>query len=490
MQRIRTRWNPHPRQATTAASAPVAAALGARHVPAGDPAGDGPGGHGRTPVISVEGLTKCYGSKVAVDDVDLRVDAGTFLVLLGPSGSGKSTLLRCLAGIERATAGTVRLGGTVVDGPGVHVPPERRDLAMVFQDYALWPHMTAEANVAFALKRRRLAPDARHSEARRALGRVGLAGLHERYPGQLSGGEQQRVALARALVARPHLLLFDEPLSNLDADRRERLRADIGSMVREQGATAVYITHDQAEAFALADLVGVLRGGRLVQLAAPEDVYREPADLFVARFTGVAGELIGKVLPSPAGEARRPWVSVEVAGQVVIGRPIGAPVPPGARARVLVRPSAVRLDEGGGEPGHGEGDGPVTADPGSRVGAPETWLPAVVREAAFRGWGYEHLVELPGGHRLAGVAHRRRLPVGAAARVVVGADGCLVAEDDQAETPDRGGDAAVLEGTDERTGAGTALAVGAVLGDEVAVDRQAASIWGGAKRPVTVGGRR
>jgi ABC-type Fe3+/spermidine/putrescine transport system ATPase subunit len=227
---------------------------------------DGVGGE---PVpIEVRGLHKRYGAKEAVAGVDLTIDPGTFLVLLGPSGSGKSTLVRCLAGIERVSAGRISFGGAEVDGPDRYLPPERRDLAMVFQDFALWPHLTAEDNVAFALKRRRLPSATRRAVARDALRRVGLADLHQRYPGQLSGGEQQRVALARALVARPGLLLFDEPLSNLDADRRERLRVDIGTMVREQGATAVYITHDQAEAFALADTVGVLSAGRLVQLQA------------------------------------------------------------------------------------------------------------------------------------------------------------------------------------------------------------------------------
>ena len=262
--------------------------------------------------IEVEALTRTFGHKVAVDAVDLVVDPGTFLVLLGPSGSGKSTLLRCLAGIERATSGSILFGGVEVDGAGGHLPPERRDLAMVFQDYALWPHLTAEHNVGFALKRHHLAAGERRRLARAMLDQVGLAGLYERYPGQLSGGEQQRVALARALVGRPGLLLFDEPLSNLDADRRERLRIDIGAMVRAQGATAVYITHDQSEAFALADVIGVLRAGRLVQIGRPEEIYRNPVDDFVARFTGLAGELRGRV---EAGEPESDeWLAGSYAG--------------------------------------------------------------------------------------------------------------------------------------------------------------------------------
>jgi iron(III) transport system ATP-binding protein len=176
----------------------------------------------QVPSVVVSGLTKRFGAKTAVDGIDLVIEPGTFVVLLGPSGSGKSTLLRCLAGIETPTSGTITFGDQVVDGPGVHLPPERRDLAMVFQDYALWPHLTAEANVAFALQRRKLKAPERRERARSMLEQVGLGELSGRYPGELSGGEQQRVALARALVAEPGLLLFDEPLSNLDADRREQ----------------------------------------------------------------------------------------------------------------------------------------------------------------------------------------------------------------------------------------------------------------------------
>ncbi|MDA8269047.1 MAG: ABC transporter ATP-binding protein [Actinomycetota bacterium] len=392
------------------------------------------------PRIEVASLTKRFGNKVAVDAVDLAVDPGTFLVLLGPSGSGKSTLLRCLAGIERATAGCIRLGAVEVDGPGGHLPPERRDLAMVFQDYALWPHLTAEQNVAFALKRCRLSPDERRRQARSMLDHVGLAALHERYPGQLSGGEQQRVALARALAGRPGLLLFDEPLSNLDADRRERLRIDIGAMVREQGATAVYITHDQAEAFALADVIGVLESGRLVQIGQPEDVYRNPADAFVARFTGLAGELAGRVAADgadapPFGNGSACGgppgvVLVDIGGFVVRGRPVGRrDLQPGQPVRILVRPSALRFS--GPSATQGPGATPhVAAQPG-----PWAEVPAIVRDAAFRGWGYEHVIEVAGGHRLAGVPADRRLPVAAVSSVTLAVDGCLVVDDDDARPP-------------------------------------------------------
>ncbi len=245
--------------------------------------------------ITIAGMTKTYpgAGSPALRDVSLDVEPGTFLVLLGPSGSGKTTLLRCLAGIERIDSGRIALADRVVAEGRAHVPPEQRDLSMVFQDYALWPHLNARDNVAFALRRRKLPRAQRRTRALAMLDRVGLDGLAHRYPNELSGGQQQRIALARALIGDTGLILCDEPLSNLDADLRERMRVEISSLVREAGATTVYITHDQAEAFALADRVGVLEQGRLVQAGTPEDVYNHPATSFVARFTGLAGEFPG-----------------------------------------------------------------------------------------------------------------------------------------------------------------------------------------------------
>ncbi len=259
---------------------------------------DDRGGHR----VSLTGAGKRYGAVRALAEVNLEVEAGRFLVLLGPSGSGKTTLVRALAGIERLDEGELRIGDRLVSGAGKHVPPEQRDLAMVFQDYALWPHLTALGNVGYALRRRKLAADQAKARSLEALERVGLVGLAERYPHELSGGQQQRVALARAIVARPGLLLFDEPLSNLDTDLRERLRVEISTLTRQSSATAVYITHDQAEAFALADVIGVLDQGRLVQLADPETLYLKPATPFVARFTGLSGELTGTVVGRESDE--------------------------------------------------------------------------------------------------------------------------------------------------------------------------------------------
>ncbi len=372
-------------------------------------------GHpGSPPTIELDRLTKRYDRKTVLSDVSLRIDPGSFAVLLGPSGSGKSTLVRCVAGIERVDGGAVRFDGTVVADPGTHVPAERRGLAMVFQDYALWPHMTTVENVAFALRRLRLPRSAAKERAADMLDRVGLGALVDRYPGDLSGGEQQRVALARAMVAEPGLLLFDEPLSNLDADLRERLRVEIATLTRETGCTAVYITHDQSEAFALADRIGVLEEGRLVQFAAPEELYTRPASAFVARFTGLAGELPCHV--QVIGDAED-LVTVVVEGHPVTGRSApGNGVRPGSPGRVLVRSGAVSLGPVSAHGGSGRGPGN-----GNGLG-----IPAVVRDVAFRGRGYDHVVELPGRHRLDGIFHPLRHERGRNVLLHLEPGGCII----------------------------------------------------------------
>jgi iron(III) transport system ATP-binding protein len=337
--------------------------------------------------ITIENLGKTYpGGNQALRDVSLSVEPGSFLVLLGPSGSGKTTLLRCLAGIERVSAGRIAIGGrTVAQGARVHVPPEQRDLSMVFQDYALWPHLSARDNVAFALRRRRLSRPECRTRALQMLERVGLAALADRYPNELSGGEQQRVALARALIADTGLILCDEPLSNLDADLRERMRVEISALVREAAATTVYITHDQAEAFALADQVGVLEAGRLVQVGTPEEIYTRPASPFVARFTGLAGELRVRVRGPRSGGL----VMVEpvLAGPAVAAFPARAPLaplePPDCDdALLMIRPTAVRM---------------------CANGSAEHYLSGRVTDVAFRGRGYEHAIDVADGTRLTGV---------------------------------------------------------------------------------------
>jgi iron(III) transport system ATP-binding protein len=357
--------------------------------------------------ISIAHLTKTYpgGADPALRDVSLDVAPGTFLVLLGPSGSGKTTMLRCLAGIERVSSGLITIGGRTVTDGRTHVPPDERDLSMVFQDYALWPHMTAVDNVGFALRRRRLTKSECRSRALTMLERVGLSEFAKRYPNELSGGQQQRVALARALIAEPGLVLCDEPLSNLDADLRERMRVEISSLVREAAATTVYITHDQAEAFALADQVGVLEEGRLVQFGTPEDVYNHPVTPFVARFTGLAGEL--RVRVAALGDDGTVEVTA-ASGTFPPLRPAAgadgsAALRPGAEAVLAIRPTGVY---------------PAGTEDG------EHHLSGRVTDVAFRGRGYELAIDVAGHGRLTGVFARSRLARGEEVRLRLQAAGC------------------------------------------------------------------
>jgi iron(III) transport system ATP-binding protein len=341
---------------------------------------------------------------VALDDVSLAADPGTFLVLLGPSGSGKTTLLRSVAGIEKISTGEIVIGDKVVAKPSFHLLPERRGLSMVFQDYALWPHLCAAENVAFALKRTGMPARQRRAEAERMLERVGLGALAERYPSELSGGEQQRVALARALVGDAALVLCDEPLSNLDADLRERMRVQISELVRASESTAVYITHDQAEAFALADRVGVLEKGRLVQLGTPEEIYSHPASPFVARFTGVAAELPVSIRRrAPSGGAVEVALLETTATRPVVGE-AGALLERG-RGALLVRPAATRL---------------TAAD------SAERHVAGKVVDVAFRGRGYEVAVALPDGLKVSAVLTAERVERGAIVGLEFAPGGCVV----------------------------------------------------------------
>jgi ABC-type Fe3+/spermidine/putrescine transport system ATPase subunit len=252
-----------------------------------------------------------YGDTVAVKGIDLEVAEGEFVTLLGPSGCGKTTTLRTIAGLEQCTGGTISIGGQVVAGPNTHTPPERRDINMVFQTYAVWPHMSVFENVAFGLKPKRLAKSEITARVDQALELVGLAQFASRYATDLSGGQQQRVALARAVVTEPRLLLFDEPLSNLDASLREQMRVEIRELHDRVGKTAVYVTHDQSEAMVMSDRVVLMDKGEIVQVGTPQDLYERPRTRFAADFMGMSNLWPARVL-EPGG-AHEPGV-VELTG--------------------------------------------------------------------------------------------------------------------------------------------------------------------------------
>jgi len=309
-------------------------------------------------LLVVESAFKFFPGKNALDGASFKLRAGEIGCILGPSGSGKTTLLRLVAGLERLSAGRLWMHGRLVDdGAAVFVPPERRRLGMVFQDYALWPHVTAVENVGLPLRERRVR-DWRQRAAD-LLARVGLRGLERRYPHELSGGQQQRVALARTLAADATLLLLDEPLSNLDAALRDEMRGLIAEVIRAHDLTALYITHDQSEAFFLADRLGVLDEGRLLQVGAPEDVYERPAHPAVAEFTGAQGPFRARV-----ANGRLLWAGAQIALP-------GDAAPREGPVEIYVRPHWLR--------------------PGAEE---EGALRARVRACAYVGGGYEAVVDV------------------------------------------------------------------------------------------------
>jgi len=246
--------------------------------------------------LLLAGLTKRFGDAVAVDQLDLDVPDGALVALLGPSGCGKTTTLRLIAGFVEPDAGSIVLGGRTISAPGATLPPEHRNMAMIFQSFALWPHMTVAENVGYGLKLKKLSRVEHDLRVRAMLATVRLDSMADRYPSELSGGQQQRVALARALVVAPETLLLDEPLSNLDASLREEMRFEIRRLHEEFRTTSVYVTHDQAEAMTTADLVVVMHHGRVEQAGTPEAIFERPASAFVARFLGGTNILEGRHL--------------------------------------------------------------------------------------------------------------------------------------------------------------------------------------------------
>ena len=277
--------------------------------------------------LAVEGLAKAFAGTTVLDGAGLRVPAGRVVALLGPSGCGKTTLLRCIAGLERPDAGEVRLDGRPLSAPGTFVPPERRRIGMVFQDGALFPHLSVAGNVGYGLSR----SERGGSRVQEALALVDLAGFGERMPASLSGGQAQRVALARALVTRPSVLLLDEPFSNLDTSLRVQIRAEVQRLLAGLGVTAVFVTHDQEEAFVVGDEVAVMLAGTVVQQAAPAELYRAPASRAVAGFLGDANLLPGVAAAGLADTA---------IGRVPLRTELGGDV------EVLLRPEQLRVSVG------------------------------------------------------------------------------------------------------------------------------------------------
>jgi spermidine/putrescine ABC transporter ATP-binding subunit len=292
--------------------------------------------------VELRGVSKHFGKVHAVRDVDLAVRQGEFLSLLGPSGCGKTTTLRLIAGFEQATAGRVYLAGADL----TTVPAYKRNIGMVFQNYALFPHMTVRQNVGFGLRMRGHTGAAAADRVERVLALVRLTGLEERFPRQLSGGQQQRVALARALVIEPQVLLLDEPLSNLDAKLREEMRVELKQIQRQVGITTVFVTHDQEEALTLSDRVVVMNQGQIVQQGTPIEVYERPAHSFVAGFIGQSNLLWGVVTRHDHG-----LVEVRAdAGLTLVAR-AGPVARPGDRVLAVVKQSRVRIGPGGTAPG-------------------------------------------------------------------------------------------------------------------------------------------
>jgi iron(III) transport system ATP-binding protein len=295
--------------------------------------------------LRVENLRKVFPTgKPAVDDVSFTIAAGEIVALLGPSGCGKTTTLRCVAGLEHPTSGRIRIGGSVVSDPqaGVLVAPRSRNVGMVFQSYAVWPHMTVRQNVIYPLRNRKLSRAEIDRRMAEVLELVDLAAYADRSVTALSGGQMQRVALARSMVYEPNLLLLDEPLSNLDAQLRLRLRDDLRRIIKQAGLTALYVTHDQTEAVVLGDRIGVMRDGKLLQMDTAETIYNRPADLFVAGFTGASNLIDGKVV---AVNGTYGTIETGSSDRLSALLPAGAVI--GASVRIALRPDNVQFEPTG-----------------------------------------------------------------------------------------------------------------------------------------------
>jgi iron(III) transport system ATP-binding protein len=320
--------------------------------------------------VELRGLTKRFGSLAVVDNVSLKIDHGQLVCLLGPSGCGKTTTLRLIAGFLEPSDGEIHVGDRLVSSKARTLPPEQRNMSMIFQSYALWPHMTVTENIVYGLRLRKLDRDTIAKKLAAILATTKLEALAQRYPGELSGGQQQRVALARALIVEPQTLLLDEPLSNLDANLREEMRFEIRRLHDEYRYTTVYVTHDQSEAMTTADMIAVMNGGRIDQLGTPEDIYARPESEFVARFIGASN-----VIKGTARDADH----VAFAGATL--KVVGAPLAAGQDAVVAIRQHDVGLS--------------IQAPASS-----ENAIKAVVTRQVYLGAARDYMVEVAGGTSL------------------------------------------------------------------------------------------
>src|SRR3954462_15172418 len=337
--------------------------------------------------VELRKLTKRYGNQAVVDDVSLRIDHGLLVCLLGPSGCGKTTPLRLIAGFVEPSAGEIAVGDRVVSSPSRTLPPEQRNMSMIFQSYALWPHMTVTENVAYGLRLRKIDKATITQKVRAILSVTKLEALAERYPGELSGGQQQRVALARALIVDPETLLLDEPLSNLDANLREEMRFEVRRLHDEYRYTTVYVTHDQSEAMTTADIIAVMNGGKIEQAGSPEEIYERPRSEFVARFIGSSNVVTGKNLDDSR---------ISFAGTPL--RCAGAKLAAGGTTAVSIRQHAIAIRAA--KPQQTENVVPATATGPPKPQQTENVVPATVVRQVFLGDSRDYMVEVADGTQL------------------------------------------------------------------------------------------
>ena len=291
--------------------------------------------------IEIKNLFKHFKKVVAVNRIQLEINEGEMLTLLGPSGCGKTTTLRCIAGLEKPEEGDIIIDGKPMLSEGF-VQPSKRGIGMVFQNYAVWPHMKVFNNIVYGLKLMKISRQSIQERAQQVLKLVGLDGLEDRYPSQLSGGQQQRVALARALVSNPKVLLLDEPLSNLDAKLREELRFEIKSLVRRMGITSVYVTHDQAEAMVISDRIAVMDSGNVVQIGTAQEIYKKPTNRFVADFIGTMNFMSGEVV-QVLQDANEAYVRTEFSEKMLCKTSDTAATTPGKKVYASIRPEDVEV---------------------------------------------------------------------------------------------------------------------------------------------------